>query len=525
MRINSEFPVKYEKEVKESTLSSFGGTPVFLKFLKTIGFDQMVWDHFKPKSNQGFHPFHNILTLTLLNILNGESISDVKMLEEDSGLVRVLKKCKNTFLGFADRIFPKNRSGFFPSETTLFTFLNGFKSDQEEAERDSTKKGKSKILPVDKKMENLTAINREIVAVAQTLKPVATATLDMDNNIIVSNKRNAKVSYKKEKSYQPFNVYWHEQNLMIYNEFRDGNVPPGYEQSRLLKESIQQLPASVKKIQVRSDSAGYQHEFLEYMESHKGYRGRIEFAVSCDVSKSFRSAVLATPESEWEKVYSLDKEGNKIETNQEVAEIFFVPETKNKKKNAPVFRYLATREATDIQMEFSDNGQLTFMVSETVEKKLHLEVFNEVAYKIFGVVTNKTESALDILLWHRKRCGKAEQEHSRLTKDMAGGRFPSGDFGPNAAWWQMAIISLNLLKLFQQWILPCSLKNSRIKKLNRYFFQIAVNVIKRSSGLVVRVGKESSLYFLIQFAQRRLLKIERALEKANLWRKNEAIVH
>jgi hypothetical protein len=69
---------------------------------------------------------------------------------------------------------------------------------------------------------------------------------------------------------------------------------------------------------------------------------------------------------------------------------------------------------------------MIFVTSENTEKKLHLEVFKGSAYKIFGIVTNKSELPLDILHWHRKRCGKSEQEHSRLTKDMAGGRFPSG---------------------------------------------------------------------------------------------------
>jgi hypothetical protein len=524
MRKNSVLPVKYEKDIKESSLSSFGGAPIFLEFIKSIGFDRMVSKRFQAKSDQGFHPFHNILTLTLLNILGGESVSDVDSLESDSGLKRILKKCEKAFLGFAGRVFRKNRTGFFPSVTTLLTFLNSFKSDKEEEERESTPRGKSKILPTDEKFDNLVAINRDIILAAQTLNKQETATLDMDNNIIISNKRNAKVSYKKEKSYQPFNVYWAEQDLMVYSEFRDGNVPPGFEQERVLKESIKQLPESVKTIQVRSDSAGYQHNFLEYMESGDSCHGKIEFTVSSDVSRSFRAAVLDTPEEEWAQVVYVDSAGYEITTNQEVAEICFVPETKNKRKDAPVFRYLATREATNIQMEFSQTGQLTFVTSDTVEKKLHLEVFKGVAYKVFGLVTNKTGSPLDVLLWHRKRCGKSEQEHSRLTKDMAGGRFPSGDFGPNAAWWQIAIISLNLLKIFQRQALPYKLKTSRIKTLNRHLFHIAIKVVKSSAGLVVRVNRELPLFSIIQFARRRILKIERALEDTRIWRENEAVI-
>ncbi len=56
---------------------------------------------------------------------------------------------------------------------------------------------------------------------------------------------------------------------------------------------------------------------------------------------------------------------------------------------------------------------------------------NDIAHKVFAIVTNRTETPLEILLWHRKRCGRSEEEHSRLTADMAGGRFPSDSFGEN----------------------------------------------------------------------------------------------
>ena len=517
MRKNSLFNVKYEKESKESTLSSYGGAPIFLEFLKGIGFDRMIAERFKTKSKQGFHPVHNIFAIVLLNILGGESISDICMLQNDSGLIRFLNRCKHSLLGFSGRIFRKKNCGLIPSATTLFTFLNSFKSDKEEEERESTLKGKSKILPTGDRLSQLKGINRDILSVAQELDKQETATLDMDNNIINTNKKNAKVSYKGSKSYQPFNVYWFEQDLMVHSEFRDGNVPPGYEQMRVLDDALKQLPDSVKTVQVRSDSAGYQHEYLEYMESGKSRFGRIEFAVSADVTKSFRAEVLATKEEAWTRVVVKDSEGNLIETNHEVAEICFVPETKNKSKHAPVFRYIATREATDIQMEFTDEGQMTFKTSENAEKKLHLEVFNDVAYKIFGIVTNKSESPLEVLLWHRQRCGKSEQEHSRLTKDLAGGRFPSCSFGPNAAWWQLAIISLNLLKLFQRRALPSGFKGSRIKTLNKFLFHIAIKVVKSSNGLVVKIGKDLALYSITQFAQRQIIKIKRALDESGIW--------
>jgi len=45
-------------------------------------------------------------------------------------------------------------------------------------------------------------------------------------------KKDALFSYKGYKAYQPFNVWWAEQKVSSTREFRDGNVPAGYEQLR-----------------------------------------------------------------------------------------------------------------------------------------------------------------------------------------------------------------------------------------------------------------------------------------------------
>ena len=52
-----------------------------------------------------------------------------------------------------------------------------------------------------------------------------TATLDMDATLIETHKRDALFCYKKFKAYQPLNCWWAEQGVMLYSEFRDGNVP------------------------------------------------------------------------------------------------------------------------------------------------------------------------------------------------------------------------------------------------------------------------------------------------------------
>jgi len=524
MRKESPLLVKIEQEKNESNLSSFGAIPTFLEFLNGFKFDRMVGAAFKEKSNQGYSSFHHILTLILVNLTDGQSVSDVERLEEDGGLKRVFKRQEKKLTGLKGRVFRKGRTRIFPSVSRIFSFLDRFNSDDEEAEREATPEGKSKILPLDDSFEGLVELNRSIVGQSQVLSPRQTATLDMDNNLIVTHKSTAKTSYKKDRSYHPFNVYWAEQDLMLFSEFRDGNVPAGKEQLRVLKESLSLLPPGVERVTVRSDTAGYQHDFLEFMEAGTSRLGKIGFSVSCDVSKSFRQAVLEVDQQEWEPIVYTDPDGNRFVSNQEVAEVFFVPETKNKRKNAPVFRYLATREAVDIQYEFKDDGQISIFTSEYVEQKLHLEEMEKKIYKIFGIVTNLDGTPMDIVLHHRKRCGKSEQEHSRLTKDMASGRFPSGSFGENAAWWYLSIISLNLLKLFQRHILPKEFEHVRLKTLDARMFRIALKVIESGRQLIVKIGCDHSLFELMIYAQNKILELDEKLSSKGLWLENQSLI-
>ncbi|NQU64417.1 MAG: IS1380 family transposase [SAR324 cluster bacterium] len=524
MKTNSVLPVKYEQEKKENCLTSFGGIPVFLEYLKGIGFDRMVSSRFSTDSKQGFHPLHHLVTLILINLTGGQSVSDVEGLETDSGLKRFFMKMERKFSALGNRVFRKGRQRVFPSASRIFGFLDRFNSPHEEQERQSTPEGESRILSVAEEFDKLVGVNREILGVAQQLSPQNTATLDMDNNLIISQKSNSQVSYKKKLSYQPFNVYWHEQDLMLYSEFRDGNVPPGKEQLRVLKKAEALLPDTVTELKLRSDSAGYQHELLAYMESGQSRFGKIKFAVSCDVTKPFRQAVLSVKEDQWQKVVYTDEKGERIDNGQEVTEVCFVPETKNRSKNAPVFRYLATREAVNIQFKFEDNGQTTYLTSEYVENKLHLEEMEQKVYKVFGIVTNEEGSPLDILRWHRKRCGRSEQEHSRLIGDLAGGRFPSDSFGENAAWWYTSIISLNLLKLFQRHTLPVHLHHSRIKTLDKLMFRVAAKVIIRSRSLWIKIGRELPLYDLVTRARKEIVRIHRILKTSEIWIMNKAIL-
>jgi Transposase DDE domain group 1 len=113
----------------------------------------------------------------------------------------------------------------------------------------------------------------------KTHRPPTSSTLDMDVTLIETHKRDALHCYKGFKAYRPLNCWWAEQDTMLYSELRDGNVPVGHERLRVMKDCPRYLTTSVKKVSLRSDTAGYQEELLLYCGEYKDQRfGAIDFA-------------------------------------------------------------------------------------------------------------------------------------------------------------------------------------------------------------------------------------------------------
>ena len=136
-------------------------------------------------------------------------------------------------------------------------------------------------------------MNADLVGFAQSRSPHREATLDMDACLVETHKQEALHSYNKYRAYQ-----------IVHSEFRDGNVPAGHQQLRVLAEALEHLPAGVESVMLRSDTAGYQQELLRYCAEGRDERfGVIEFAVGVDVTAEFRCAVSEVAEQDWQTLY------------------------------------------------------------------------------------------------------------------------------------------------------------------------------------------------------------------------------
>ncbi|MEI7696152.1 MAG: IS1380 family transposase [Chlorobium sp.] len=477
-------PFKYEEEKKETGMTALAGLPIYLDLATVMGVGESIERHLHIKQ-QGWTDKQTILSLMLLNLAGGDCVNDLEKLEGDDGFCKVLRRIEQKSMKRRERRelerrWRKERQRVVPSPSPVFRYLAAFHDPEQEKQRID---GKAFIPVPNEHLRGLMKVNSEMVAFIQGCNPHKVATLDQDATLVETTKRDALFSYKGNKAYQPLNTWWAEQGLVLHTEFRDGNVPAGYEQLRVLQDALALLPAGVEKVCLRSDTAGYQHELLQYCAKGKHERfGRIEFAVGCDVTPEFKKSVMDVKDLEWQSIYK-EFDGGRIKTNQEWTEVCFIPNAIGHSRDSSVYRYLAIREAI---------GSMDLPGMESPQQSLPFPTLQmrSQRYKLFGLVTNMNWEGEKLIHWHRERCGKSEEAHSVMKEDLAGGKLPAGDFGENAAWWWVMILAMNLNSAMKRLALSKSWVPKRMKAIRFSLINIPGRIIEHSREFIIRLVKD-----------------------------------
>jgi hypothetical protein len=472
-------PYQYQASPRGCGLTALAGLPLYLDLIKASGLGAAVRAHLAVSGRQGWLDIQMVLSVLSLNLAGGDCLEDIERLQADQGFNTVLRAVERELLSREERRasagrWRRERLRAVPAPSSLSAWLERFH------DRSAPKAvaGSAVIPPITPGVAGLWRVNQALLAFIQTQRPTAHATLDMDATLIGTHKRDALRCYKGFKAYQPLNGWWAEQGTMLYSEFRDGNVPAGHEQLRVLKACLRHLPEGVTTVSLRSDTAGYQEDLLLYCGEGTDPRfGVIDFAVGADVTEAFRSAVLATPEAAWQPLVRMF-DGQPQQTDQEWAEVCFVPDWAAHSKKRADYRFLAIREPLR-QLALGDEARLPFPTQAFGTKGV---------YKLFGLVTNRKTAGDQVIWWLRERCGKSEEAHAAIKSDLAGGQLPSGLFGANAAWWALAILAHNLNAAMKQLVLGKGWATKRMKALRLHLIALPGRVLSHARGTIIRLG-------------------------------------
>jgi len=229
---------------------------------------------------------------------------------------------------------------------------------------------------------------------------VKTATLDVDATVIHCDKRSANAlttavaatSRCWQLGYQPVLALWAEQDVIVADEFRDGNVPAGSGNRRVVRKAIAALPGGIGKIYLRGDSALYEHELMRWLDEQA-----IGYAISADMSPQLAECIAALPEDHWKA------DRQETDAIREWAEVNYLPSDGIWKKDA-------IRRAA-ISPSASAHARASCCATAT-------------GCAHFCIVTNRSDpeggSGLDLIRWHRQKAGTIEHAHDVLMKRTAG---------------------------------------------------------------------------------------------------------
>jgi len=448
-----DFLFEFDPEPAPERLTSYGGAAVLIRTLRSRGVAESVARniHIK-KRDRGYDEATFVESFVVLNGVGGDCLDDFEQLRADGGLASLL-------------------GHDLPSPGAARNFLYEFHDESriEDAKQQCALLGMKAYIPGENEaLSGLGLVNRDVVQeVGRRCPEQKIATVDQDATIIESSKQEARRGYEGDRCYQPMLAVWAEMNLVLADEFRDGNVPAAYQGLNAAKAAFSSLPSTVNEYYFRGDSACHEHELIDWLRDEKrldGPQGFIGFGVSARMSGALRAAVVAVPEAQWE-TYPYGKP--EADVTREYAEVTFVPSERSEHKDTQPLRYIAIRIRPRQGELLNDGTQV----------------------KHFAVVTNIPDwKAARLLQWHREKAGTIEAVHDVLKNELAAGVLPCGRFGANAAWLRLAVLTYNVLTALKRLALPAELLQARPKRLRFLFFNTAGRFVEHARRTMLRLA-------------------------------------
>ena len=437
------------EQAEREDVTARAGLPLVVETMRALGVDEVAASELpQPKRQRGFAPEHKLEAMVTLMAAGGDRLEDVQVLAADKGLEKLL-------------------GAPFASPDALLDFLGQFHDPKCWEDRPVEKK--AWVAPESEGLKALEAVNRAVVARGAE-RSATRATIDHDGTIIEAHKRDAQVAYDGRRGFQPLVAVWAEQQLVVCDEFRDGNVAGGEDPLSSVKRAFANLPPWVVERRFRADSAAYYTPLLKYL-----VREKIGFVISADMTRELRARCAAVASEGWALLDTCERE------QVDLAEVEFTPG--DWPRDAWPLRYIALR-FTPLQRELFESQGVTY----------------------HAVVSNRYElDASQLVRWHREKAGTIEHVHRVLKDELGAGVLPSARFGANAAWFRINTLTFNVLSVLKRRALPERFKDARPKRLRYELFTLAGELAVHQSQLSLRVPVSEQRLQEIVDARGRLL--------------------
>ena len=446
-----ELLFQLDPEPLQECVTAYAGIPLFVQAMRSLDVPGHVKRHLQIKQRQrGLDEASYVESFLVLNALGGECLDDFDRLREDEGLAEML-------------------GHQVPSPEAARKFLYQFHCEEklQQAQQELPAGQVCYIAEESAPLRALAQVNQELVQeVGRRCAEQKIATVDLDTTIIESWKKEAQPTYQGIRGYQPMMALWAEMDLVLADEFRDGNVPAQMQPLPVAQRAFQALPRTVQEFYFRGDSACWERELLTWLRDEarvEGPVGPIIFGISVRMTANLKKHIVRITENLW-KPYRKD-----AEVESDCADLLnYWPEEEDRPAGAGPLRYVAIRMRKRQGELFADGSEV----------------------KYFAVASNQWDwDAVRLLEWQREKAGTIEALHDVLKNDLAAGVMPCGRLGANAAWLRLAVMTHNVLTALKRLAMTETWLRARPKRMRFQIFCSPGKLVTHARQTLLRVKR------------------------------------
>jgi len=406
----------FKIETTKERLTAHGGLALMAEFNHGIGLRELTDRYLPgPGSNRGFDPSVIVDSLVLMLQGGGRSLEDLREIRDEEGLMKLLGR---------DEI---------PEPDTVGDWLRRM---------GDSKTGQLGLKGLDQVRDK---INERILRRDGKKE----YTLDVDATEIIGEKADALFTYNGNKGYMPMVGFLYEVAVCLYDEFREGNVPPAYGQKGYYLECKRRMPSGKRIGYYRSDSASYQADLFNQLEEDG-----VKYAITADQDKAVKLGIALIAEGDWKEPVR--------GCGYEIAEtVHCMNETKK------AFRLVVKRWVPKQRELFEQGGP----------------------YFYHAVATNWLEeekNTQEVLDWHNQR-GQAENFNKEVKIGFGMERMPCGQSYANAVFFRIGVIAYNLFIGFKRLSCPESWMKQTIATFRWKMVQVAGRIVKHAGEVVLKL--------------------------------------
>jgi len=391
--------------------TSYAGLIPFLNALRNSDFPEKIEKIFgyKKRRQRGYSVSEKLLSILALIYSGGEHFTDIAQIERDEGLKELLN------------------IKHLPAPSVISDFLNTVNTND---------------------ITEYYFLNIKEAVAYYRRNRIKTVTLDIDSVLSENDKEVSEWSYKKFKAFNPMFLVDETNGLVLAGIFRNGNASPQTDILRILKDVLAEIKKTecIEQIRVRIDSAGYQLEIIEFLESNK-----IDYTITGDSSSAKIELFKAISEDKWAK----------YDNEYEIA----------------------------ASKDFIRSGKKELPISLVVKRRLKKEIDLFGKYEYYYAVYNiSMRNSKEIVKFHAHRAN-AENIFKALKGDFWLANFPCHSLEGNAFFMQIMISAYNLFGKLKEMLLEPQWRRHTLRTIRYRIIQVAGIVIRHGRRMILKINK------------------------------------